>query len=123
MNTGYTLEQPFALTCPECGGSLRSEHVGTLLQYRCHIGHVLSAESMLTATQRRLEEELSACLAHLNERAELCRQCAENSGTDGRYRAALEAAAAQALRRAELIREMLQSEWARPAHADEENTA
>jgi len=122
MTTDYVLDRPTALTCPECGGAVAPERIGTLLQYRCHIGHVLTAETMLVATLRDLETMLAACLRMLNERIELCREVAERGDADARYRAALEAAAAQARERAETLRRMLQSEWIQPvqlAHDDE----
>ena len=63
---GYSLDRPTSLTCPECGGAVASERVGTLLQYRCHIGHVLTAETMLFASSEEIESKLAACLAHFN---------------------------------------------------------
>ena len=121
--TGYTLERPACLTCPECGGTLQAEHLGTLLQYRCHIGHVLGADTMLLATCGRIEGTLGTCLAQLNERADLCRQIAEGGGTDRRYRTALEAAATQARQRADVIRNLLESEWLQPRQSPEESAA
>ena len=120
MTTGYVLDRPSRLTCPECGGAVMPERMGTLLQYRCHIGHVLTAETMLVATLRELETMLAACLRMLNERTELCREVAERGDADGRYRAALEAAAAQARERAETLRNMLQSEWVQPVELEHE---
>jgi two-component system chemotaxis response regulator CheB len=114
MNTGYTLNRPTSLTCPECGGAVASEHVGTLRQYRCHIGHVLTAETMLVASLQEIETKLASCLAHLNEHTELCRQMAEQGSADGEFKSALEQAAGQTRERAEAIRDMLQGEWIQP---------
>jgi len=117
MKADYTLDRPTALTCPECGGALAPERLGTLLQYRCHIGHVLTAETMLEGKLVELEIKLGACLAMLNERIELCRQVAEHDKTDPNYKATLEAARAQARERAEALKTMLQSDWIQPARS------
>jgi hypothetical protein len=90
MNTGYTLNRPTSLTCPECGGAVAPEGVGTLLQYRCHIGHVLTAETMLIASFQEIETKLASCLAHLNEHMELCRHIADQGSSDGKFKSALE---------------------------------
>jgi hypothetical protein len=66
---------------------------------------------------------LGSCLAHLNERAELCRQIAEHGDIDGRYRAALMAAAAQAREHAETICAILESEWLQPGQFREDSAA
>lgn len=47
MGDGYKLDRPFTLTCPECGGAMQRTATGTLRQYRCHIGHVLTGAAML----------------------------------------------------------------------------
>ena len=120
MTKGYTFNRPTALTCPDCGGAVSAERIGTLLQYRCHIGHVLTAETMLVATQHELERALASCLAALNERIELCRQVAQTGAADARHRDVLEAAATQAREQAETIRALLQSEWVQPVHFAEQ---
>jgi len=111
MSEEYRLDRPTALTCPECGGAMSTEHDGTLLRYRCHIGHVLTAETMLAAQFDVLEAKLAACLVALKERAELCRQMRESASQQGRDTASLDAAHAQALERAEAVKALLQSEW------------
>ncbi len=112
MSDEYRLDQPAAITCPECGGALRVEHDGNLLRYRCHIGHVLTAETMLAAHFAVLEAKLAACLVALNERAELCRQMSEDVRAPGRPAAVLDAAHQEALERAHVIKGLLESEWA-----------
>ena len=53
MTAEFTLDQPIAVTCPDCGGALRQTQLGTLTQFRCHIGHVYTAEAMLAGQFRR----------------------------------------------------------------------
>jgi hypothetical protein len=111
MSEKYTLDPPQALTCPECGGAMATERDGTLTQFRCHIGHVLTAETMLAAQFDVLEAKLAACLVALKERAELCRQMADAAREQGRETAPLETARAEALQRAQVLKDLLEGEW------------
>jgi two-component system chemotaxis response regulator CheB len=111
MSEEYKLDKPVALTCPECGGALRREHDGSLLQFRCHIGHVLTAETMLAAQFDVLEARLAACLVALKERSELCLEMIEAARAQGQNSGSLEAAQAEALERAKVIKELLEKEW------------
>jgi two-component system, chemotaxis family, protein-glutamate methylesterase/glutaminase len=117
MSEAYRLDQPVALTCPECGGAVESEKNGTLLQFRCHIGHVLTADTMLAAQFDVIEAKLAACLVALKERAELCRQMSENACAQGQPTASLDAAGAEALDRALVVKGLLESEWAETGRA------
>jgi two-component system chemotaxis response regulator CheB len=87
---------------------MEREESGSLLQYRCHIGHVLAAETMLAAQFTVLEAKLASGLVALKERAELCRQIAE---TGQGNTADLQAAEKEALQRAKELKAMLESEW------------
>ena len=109
MTEGYSLARPSALTCPECGGAMTEEKTGSLLQFRCHIGHLLTADAMLQAQFTILETKLAACLVALKERAELCQQIMGSVAS--RETGQLEAAQQQAVERAEIIKELLESEW------------
>jgi hypothetical protein len=85
MPEGYVLDKPFSLSCPECGGVLREEH-RAIRQFRCHIGHVLTAETVLVAQFAEWEKKLAGAMALLNERAELCQQMAEDARNRERRR-------------------------------------
>ena len=117
MSENYRLDRPTALTCPECGGAVSRQQDGALLQYRCHIGHVLTAETMLAAQFDVLEAKLAACLVALNERAELCLKMSEASRAQGQESASFEAARAQALERAEVIKKLLEEQWTETGRA------
>lgn len=114
MPDGYVLDKPLSLSCPECGGVLRPDDHGDIKQFRCHIGHVLTAESVLVAQFSALEIKLAGSMALLNERAELCRQMAEHARKAGDGATAFEAAAREALARAEIIKRLLEDEWVQP---------
>jgi two-component system chemotaxis response regulator CheB len=111
MSDEYRLDKPTALTCPECGGAVARQQDGALLQFRCHIGHVLSGETMLAAQLDRLATKLAACLRDLNERAELCQQMCQAAGAQGQESASFEAARVESLQRAKVIKDLLESEW------------
>jgi len=110
MTEEYRLDRPVAVTCPDCGGALRARHDGSLLQFECHIGHVLTAEVMVEAHFTILEAKLAAAMVALNERAELCRQL-EELALGGKDIAALGAAKEEALERAKILKRLLESEW------------
>ncbi|MGI4800644.1 MAG: chemotaxis protein CheB [Janthinobacterium lividum] len=118
MTEDYTLDGPVAVTCPDCGGALRKSELGTLTQFRCHIGHVYTAEIMVAAQFAAMQYALGAAMRSLNERREVCRQMADksreayDSGSAGQW--------AEAMREAEertgVIRQLLEREWTHPPH-------
>jgi two-component system chemotaxis response regulator CheB len=78
------IERPYALTCPECGGALRTAANGAGLQYRCHIGHIFGAAEMLPAQLETLEKALDVAQRVLNERIELARSMIAHATAGGR---------------------------------------
>ena len=116
MTAGYKHDEPVALTCPDCGGALRRAELGTLTQFRCHIGHVYTAEVMAAAQFAALEWTLAAALRSLSERDELCRQMAGDAWNAGNASAAArwDAAAREARERSGVLRRLLEQEWSHP---------
>jgi hypothetical protein len=53
-------------------------------------------------------------MALLNERAELCQRMAEDARNQGNGANAFEAAAREALARAEIMKKLLEDEWVQP---------
>jgi two-component system, chemotaxis family, protein-glutamate methylesterase/glutaminase len=106
----YDLDRPTTITCPGCGGALSFAPDGSLVRYKCHIGHELTAATLLHAQHRTLEEGLCRLLSLFNERAELCRQMGEASGSMPVF----EAARREALERAAVVRSLLEGEWTLP---------
>ena len=112
----FTQNRPLAVTCPDCGGALRQSELGTLSQFRCHIGHVYTAEVMLAAQFLALERFVEQALRSLSERAELCRQMSEKPLRDDnptepeRWVAAME----EALTQSEHLHELITREWLHP---------
>jgi two-component system chemotaxis response regulator CheB len=108
MVQGYSLERPYGITCPECGGVMRREDGQSPFGYRCHIGHRLTGDALLAAKARELDERFSGVLALLKEHAELCGELAEAARREGRDAGRLEAARTEALERAEAVRATLE---------------
>ncbi len=116
MTAGYRHDEPVALTCPDCGGALRRTELGTLTQFRCHIGHVYTAEVMAEAQFASLEWTLAAALRSLSERRELCRQMGDKarSAGDAGTAARWEAAVREAEERSGVLRQLLETGWTQP---------
>lgn len=71
-------------TCPECHGSLWEVDDGTLLRYRCHVGHAFTAEVMMQAQTSGAEEMLWSLMRAHRERAALARRMAEQARAQSR---------------------------------------
>lgn len=117
MTATYKLDDPVAVTCPDCGGALRRTELGSLIQFRCHIGHVYTAEVAVAAQFAAMEWALEAAMRSLSERGELCRQMAERSWqagdsiSGGHWVGAMQ----EAKERTVVVRELLEKEWTHPA--------
>lgn len=72
-------------TCPECGGSLWELADGTLLRYRCHVGHAFTSDILLATQAEQIEQRLWALLRTHEERAELVRRLAERERARNRH--------------------------------------
>ncbi|WNJ92868.1 chemotaxis protein CheB [Bosea sp. 685] len=113
--TAYTSDQPIAVTCPDCGGALRRQHLGPFTQFRCHIGHVYTAEIMLAAQFLASEQSLGAAMRTLRERGELCRQMVSRTELENTPAAsAWERAMQEAFDQADTVRQLLEREWTLP---------
>jgi len=89
------------LTCPECRGPLTEERQGTIVEYRCRVGHLYSPLTMAAAYEDTVERALWASVVALEEAADNNEHIAAQSGAEDRE-------APQAKRRnAELIKEIL----------------
>jgi hypothetical protein len=71
---------------------------------------------MLDAQFATIEFRLGGCMALLNERAELCRLLGDVARGEGHDDLLLQKAEKEALERAKVIRELLESEWVQPNH-------
>jgi two-component system chemotaxis response regulator CheB len=99
---------PTSFVCPECNGPLWETKPGRALQFRCHVGHAYSPESLLADHADGLERALWSAVRTFEERANLLRRLGKrkyqfpNAGTN------LEAKARQHEKDAALIRKLLE---------------
>jgi two-component system chemotaxis response regulator CheB len=64
-------------TCPECHGALWEINDGSMLRYRCHVGHAYTAEATLAAKNAEIDKMLEQFLRSHRERASLTRRMAQ----------------------------------------------
>jgi two-component system chemotaxis response regulator CheB len=105
-------------TCPECGGSLWQMDEPQIIQFRCHVGHLYNADTLLAEQTDALEAALWTSVRTFREKTVLTRQLATRERAKGNLEAAarFEEQAAQAARYASLIAEHV-------LHADGEGEA
>lgn len=63
-------------TCPDCGGGLYQVKNEPILRYRCHTGHVYTADTLLDKQNEQLEESVWVSIRMLEERRNLLLQMA-----------------------------------------------
>ena len=81
--------QPSSLGCPDCGGVLNEVHDGTLLRFRCRVGHAFAPETLYTEQRTALEGALWAALRPLEEQAALSRRMAVRARELGHSKSAI----------------------------------
>jgi two-component system chemotaxis response regulator CheB len=77
MKANETLGELSPFTCPECKGTLWEVHDGSILRYRCHVGHAYTAEATLAARDAEIDKMLERLLRSHQERAMLSRRMAQ----------------------------------------------
>jgi two-component system chemotaxis response regulator CheB len=78
---------PSVFTCPECHGTLWEVDEGGTLRFRCRVGHVFTADSMLEDQSTDVERALWAALRVLEENTELSLRMATRARDSGRTHA------------------------------------
>ena len=84
MKIDDALGNPSRFTCPECHGALWEIEDGSLLRYRCHVGHAFTADAVETAQGEEVDRLLGTLLRAQQERAGLARRMAEHERQSGR---------------------------------------
>ena len=120
MTAEYDLDDPVAVTCPDCGGALRRIELGTLTQFRCHIGHMYTAEVVAAAQFAAMGWSLGAAMRALSERGEMCRQMADMARAAGDAGRAQQwtGAMREAKGRTGAVRGLLEGEWMHPGDTE-----
>lgn len=84
MTKTMDLEEPSALTCPECGGAVHEVPGTGILSYRCHTGHRFNADELLLHQTSDVERAVMVAIRVLRERTALCRRMIEDAKAAGR---------------------------------------
>ncbi len=74
---------PSVYSCPDCGGVLQERHEGSLLRFRCQVGHAFSVESLLAVQPEVLEQSLWGALKTLREREHLVQRSSDQAQQSG----------------------------------------
>jgi two-component system chemotaxis response regulator CheB len=99
---------PTAFVCPECNGPLWETKSGPL-QFRCHVGHAYSPDSLLADHADGLERALWSAVRTFDEQAALLRRLGERRFHSQSYGPNLEERAVAYEKNAEAIRTLLQT--------------
>lgn len=104
--------QPTGFICPECSGPLWETKTGKALQFRCHVGHAYSPESLLADHAEGLERALWSAVRTFDEQAALLRRLRERRFTSPSQGKGpdLETRAVKFEADADAIRKLLQAE-------------
>jgi two-component system chemotaxis response regulator CheB len=100
---------PTSFVCPECNGPLWETKAGPSLQFRCHVGHAYSPDSLLADHADGLERALWSAVRTFDERAGLLRRLRERKYHSESAGKNWEAKAKEHERHAEAIRKLLQT--------------
>jgi two-component system chemotaxis response regulator CheB len=101
--------RPSGFACPDCHGALFEFDDGSLLRFRCRVGHAWSPESLVAQQTAELESALWMALRNLEEKSALSRRLATRAFERGHQLTAdhLVQEADEAVRAAELLRELI----------------
>ena len=107
---GARLGQVALFTCPECGGTLWQVDNPDVVQFRCHVGHVLSGLTLLQLQAQQVEDSLWRAVRTLTDQSVLARQLAEAGRRRGGEDAdALEAQARAAQDASDAVRRLVEA--------------
>lgn len=74
--------EPSDYSCPDCGGVLRKIN-GTLVHFRCQVGHAWSTQALLVTQLDKIEDSLWVALRALEEHSKLTRGMLETAQSHG----------------------------------------
>jgi len=99
--------EPFAYTCPECGGALLMVKDGKSTQLRCHVGHRFSLASFTEVYADAVERALWVAVRKLRERQVINDQLAHDSANNADVKKRFTENAAAAAHDIKLLEEVL----------------
>jgi two-component system chemotaxis response regulator CheB len=93
--------RPAPMSCPDCSGGMNVAETGGAPHYICHVGHIWSPQSLLSAQREKIEESLWTAVSILEEQAAVHRALADKAtGADAALAAKHQRAAAEEVQRA-----------------------
>lgn len=98
-------------TCPDCHGTLWEIREGSLMRFRCGIGHAYTAESLIAEQRQTIEDLLHTAIRATGENPTLCRYLSEHAREHNDHLTAdhFLSQTAENERRAHLIHQLLQA--------------
>jgi len=95
-------------TCPECHGALWEIDDGSMIRYRCHVGHAYTADAVVAAGSIEIDKKMEQLLRMHRERAALMHHMAkqERGMRNASLAGQLEARAKECDEDAELVRQL-----------------
>jgi two-component system chemotaxis response regulator CheB len=100
---------PTSFVCPECNGPLWETKAGPSPQFRCHVGHAYSPDSLLADHGDGLERALWSAVRTFDERAGLLRRLGERKHQSESVGKNWKAKAKEHEKHAEVVRKLLQT--------------
>jgi two-component system chemotaxis response regulator CheB len=85
MKVDDMLGTPSRFSCPECHGALWEIEDGSMLRFRCHVGHAFAADTVLASQGEEVDRLLGTLLRSHQERAALARRMAEHERANERH--------------------------------------
>lgn len=85
MRADDMLGTPSRFTCPECHGALWEIEDGSMLRFRCHVGHAFAADAVLASQGEEIDRLLGTLLRSHQERAALVQRLAERERANHRH--------------------------------------
>lgn len=98
---------PTSFVCPECNGPLWETKAGASLQFRCHVGHAYSPDSLFADHADGLERALWSAVRTFDERAALLRRLGKRKYHSESVGKNWDNAAKELEHKAELVRKLL----------------
>jgi two-component system, chemotaxis family, protein-glutamate methylesterase/glutaminase len=112
-------------TCPECHGALWEIEDGTMLRFRCHVGHAFTADAVLSAQGDEIDRMLGSLQRSHQERAALARRMADLEREEDRHNLAdrLELRAREYEEDAQLVMQLMRRGFGQAGGAEGEKEA
>lgn len=73
------VEEGFGQACPDCGGAMKAVRMGSMREYRCHIGHRFGLQTMIAQKTKVVEHALDVALSQSEELSVLLETASDES--------------------------------------------